>query len=60
MLGRIVGIEEIVGVVVGIVVGAMVGLAVGVLVVAPAVIQPLYPPSDLLLVYVVGLEVGFL
>ena len=50
MLGRIVGIEEIVGVVVGIVVGAMVGLAVGVLVVAPAVMHPLYPPSDLLLV----------
>ena len=60
MVGRTVGIEEVIGVLVGMVVGTMVGLAVGVLVVAPAVIQPLYPPSDLLLVYVVGLEVGFL
>ena len=50
MVGRIVGIEEVIGVLVGMVVGTMVGLAVGAVVVVPAVIHPLYPPSDLLLV----------
>ena len=37
-------------VVVGVAVGIEVGVAVGAVVVAPAAMQPLYPPCDLLLV----------